>query len=425
MTLRIVAALLLPVLLFPSLLPGAEDTVADKLLEAARKGDVPSQVKLAAEYFSGRNRVVNPHLGAYWFRKAAGSGDAFARYNYALCLLNGWGVKKSAQTAFLWLGRAAEQNFIPAQILHAEMLFNGVAAEESDDYRLPQIASDRETALKTLRKLAVAGSPAASGKLARLLLSVPELRDSAAQEIRSAASFAASKLKRDPEVILLYSAVLQGGIGGSCDMKAAAALLEGIVDISPEAAAQLAEFYEFGFGVPADRKKALELTLKAAASGSPRAMISLGNRCLDGNGVEHDPAKAFQLFDKAWRTGYPRSASALGKCYLNGIGTGKDPARAFELFLMGAHAGDPESQYQLGLCFMGAVGTRMDIKSGAYWLKVASQSFHTEAMREYALCLLEGKGVEADRVQAAKLLRRSAARGDVKSVEVLNRESIQ
>ena len=46
-------------------------------------------------------------------------------------------------------------------------------------------------------------------------------------------------------------------------------------------------------------------------------------------------------------------------------------------------------------------------------------------MREYALCLLEGKGVEADRVQAAELLRQSAARGDVKSVEVLNRESIQ
>ncbi len=424
MTLRIFAALLLPVLLFPALLPGAESKVADKLLEAARKGDVQSQVKLAAEYFSGKKRIVNPHLGAYWFRKAAESGNAFARYNYALCSLNGWGVKKSPQTAFLWLGRAAEQNFVPAQILHAEMLFNGVAAEENDEYRFPQIAGDRETALKTLRKLAVSGNPAASGKLARLLLSVPELRESSAAEIRSAASFAASKLKRDPEVILLYSAILQGGIGGACDMKKAAVLLESIADISPEAMAQLAEFYEFGFGVPVDHKKALELTVQAAASGSPRAMISLGNRCLEGNGVGHDPEKAFQLFAKAWRTGYPRSASALGKCYLNGIGTGKDLTRAFELFLMGANAGDPEAQYQLGLCFLGAIGTKPDSKSGAYWLKTASQSFHTEAMREYAVCLLEGKGVEADRSQAAALLRQSAARGDVKSVEILNRESI-
>ena len=419
MILRITAVLLIPVLCLCS-----DGKVPDKLLEAARKGDAQSQVRVAAEYFSGRNRIVNPHLGAYWFRKAAESGNAFARYNYALCCLNGWGVKKSPQTAFLWLERAAGQSFVPAQIQHAEMLFTGVAAEESDEYHFPAIASDRESALKTLRKLAVSGNPAASGKLAGLLLSVPELRESAASEIRTAASFAASKLKREPEIILLYATVLQNGIGGASDMKTAAALLDSIADISPEAMAQLADFHEFGFGVPIDRRKALELTVKAASAGNPRAKIALGNRHLEGNGVEHDPAAAFKLFEEAWQTGYPMSSSALGKCYLNGIGTKQDTGRAFELFLMGANSGDPESQYRLGICFMDAVGTRQDVKSGAYWLKIASQNSHIEAAREYAICLLEGKGVPVDRRQAAALLRRAAAGGDVKAVEILNRESI-
>ena len=162
---------------------GAEKAVTDKLLEAARNGDVPSQVELAAEYFHGKKRVVNPHLGAYWFRRAAEGGNAFAQYNYALCCLNGWGVKKSTQIAFLWLGRAAGQQFVPAQIRHAELLFNGVPAEESEEYRFPSIGADPQTALNTLRRLAVAGNPVASGKLAKLLISDQETLDKNASEI--------------------------------------------------------------------------------------------------------------------------------------------------------------------------------------------------------------------------------------------------
>jgi TPR repeat protein len=341
-------------------------------------------------------------------------------YNYALCCLRGWGVKKSPQTAFLWLERAAERQFVPAQIKHAELLFNGVEAEESDDYRFPQIAANPDAALKTLRKLAVSGDWIASGTLAKLLLSDTANLEKNGAEIRAAAKFADSKNKGNTEITLLYATVLQNGIGGASDMKTAAKLLHRIADRSPEAMAQLAEFYQFGFGVEPDQKKALELTRKAASSGNPRAKIALGNRYLEGDLVKHDPAEAFRLFEEAWKSGYPRSSSVLGKCYLNGIGTRQDTARAFELFLMGANAGDPESQYQLALCFMNGKGTRQDFKSAAYWMEVASKSSHTEATRELAVCLLEGKGVAADRKSAEALLRISASKGDVKSVELLN-----
>ena len=73
---------------------------ADPLLEAARAGDVSSQLKLADQYFFGRNkRRVDLHLAAYWFRRAAESGNSYGVYELACCYENGRGVAKDPARA--------------------------------------------------------------------------------------------------------------------------------------------------------------------------------------------------------------------------------------------------------------------------------------------------------------------------------------
>ena len=417
-----VRKLLFALLLTPLFCFGTADkSPADTLLEAARNGDVPSQLKVADQFFFGKNnRKVNPALAAYWFRKAADAGSPRGQFNYGICCLKGWGVPASSQTGFLWISKAAEQQLEEALIMQAELLFRGLPEEDDPARSFPAMSADPEKSLAILRKLFSSGSSSAAKSLAGLLLSDQKLRSQNAAELRKCSEFAVRKMPLDIESVLMYSTVLQNGIGGNSDEKKAVELLHSISDFSPEAMARLSVIYEYGFSVPQDRKKALELCRKAAKLGSPRAMFTLGTKYLEGDMVEHSLSKAVDFFKQSWSGGYPPAAAALGKCFANGMGVDKNPEKAFDFFMQGAVAGDPEAQYHLGVCFSKAIGTAKNSAGAVHWFKAASESGHPDAMRELGISLIEGKGVKTDRSEGLRLLDAAASKGDVQAIEYLN-----
>lgn len=412
---------ILPALFSAAVCFAAEKPVADALLEAARNGDEISQLKVADQYFFGRNnRKADSHLAAYWFRKAADNGNARAQFNYGVCCLKGWGVPASPQTGFLWISKAAAQELEAAMIMQAELLFSGLAPELDPARRFPAMSADVNKSLEILRKLSGRGSALAAKSLARLLLKDPELRTKYAGELRKNAVFSAGKLPRDVECVLIYATVLQNGIGGDTDLKKAVQLLHSIEDISPEAMARLSEIYNYGFAVQQDCQKAFDLCQRAAELGSPRAQLALGMRYLEGDMVEHSPARAFELFRSSWHGGYPAAAAALGKCFLEGIGTQQDMQKAFEFFMQGANAGDPESQYRLGKCFLDGAGTDKDSAGAIHWFRTAAKSGHADAERELGIAMIEGRGTEINKSEGIKLLQTAASKGDIQSIEYLN-----
>lgn len=403
----------------------AEKGSSDLLLKAAREGEVISQLKVADQYFFGKKgRRVNLSLAAYWFRKAADAGNARGQFNYGVCCLKGWGVPASPQTGFLWISKAAAQQLEEALIMQAELLFRGLAAEDDPAHRFPAMSADVDKSLDILRKLVSQGNISAAKSLARLLLSDPVLRGKNATELRNCAMISAKNMPRDVECVLIYTTVLQNGIGGSTDTRQAVNLLHSIEDISPEAMARLSEIYEYGFSVPQDREKSLDLCRRAAKLGSPRAQFAMGTRHLEGNMVEHAPEKAFMFFKQSMQNGYPAAAAALGKCLLDGIGTEKNAEKAFELFMQGAVSGDPEAQYRLGRCFLDGTGTARDFSGAAHWFRSAANSGHTDAERELGIVMLEGKGMEINKVEGIRLLKTAAAKGDIQAIRYLNGEKI-
>ena len=394
-------------------------------MTSARDGDVNSQLKLADEYFFGRGkRKINLQLAAYWFRKAAENDSAKAKFNYGVCCLKGWGVPKSPQTGYLWISRAAEQNFEPAQIMQAELLFRGIEPEFDADRRFPAISADPQKSLEVLTALFEKNSVPAAKTLAKLLLSDVKLRQKHSFLLRRSAETAAEKMPFDVESVLVYSTVLQNGIGGAADMKKAVRLLHSIENASPEAMARLADVYEYGLSVHADPAKALEYCRRAAVNGSPRAIHAMGVRYLEANMVEHSPEKARKLFEQAWKAEYPAGASSLGKCYLNAIGTLRDETKAFELFMQGAAVGDPESQYQLGLCFLNGIGTVKDTSGAVHWFKAAAAAGVADAMRELGIALLRGIGTKQNIPYGRQMLEEAAKNGDAKAGEILRGEML-
>jgi len=71
---------------------------------------------------------------------------------------NGTGVEKSDEQAAQWIGRAAKDDNVPAQVEYAIMLFNGIGVEK-----------DETAAAKLFLKAAVRNNPVAQNRVARIL----------------------------------------------------------------------------------------------------------------------------------------------------------------------------------------------------------------------------------------------------------------
>ena len=130
---------------------GAEKAVTDKLLEAARNGDTQSQLKVADQYFFGKNsRKSNLVIAAYWFKKAADHGYPHAECMVGLCYAFGKGVNQNDQKALEYFKKAANKDI--AEAYYNLGWFNengkgGLPADVEEAKKWYQKAADKEHGL--------------------------------------------------------------------------------------------------------------------------------------------------------------------------------------------------------------------------------------------------------------------------------------
>lgn len=83
--------------------------------KAADQGSAFAQYFLGYAYEYGEGVTQSYSDAAYWYRKAAGQGDAKAQTDLALLYANGKGVSLSYAEAVYWFRKAAEQGYKEAQ----------------------------------------------------------------------------------------------------------------------------------------------------------------------------------------------------------------------------------------------------------------------------------------------------------------------
>lgn len=396
------------------LLSGADNS----LLNKARAGDADSQFQLANEFFYGKNRNANLPLAYYWFRRAAVSGSAAARYNLAVCLQKGWGCKANPAGAFYNFKLAMDKGVKKAVIRYAEMLFVGVDAGTFEEEQLPEVKADPENAIAILRPVAQSDSEAMV-LLAKLLYRDVEKNG---KELRSVLEkYVSAAADPDPEMLLIYSACLRSGLGGSTpDPEAGAKILQrAVLKNHPEATAQLAEMMLMGWGMKPNKPKALKLYEHAMKLGSPRAKTDVAQMKLAGINMPHDLAGAFKLLTEAAEKKYPPALCKLGDCYAFGIGTEVDMSKALYNYLMAAELGDRLAAYRIGEYYRDGKYVPKNPAVSFHFFKSAAQAGHPGAMREVGKALLGGSGIDPDYTRAAEWLQRAAQAGDREAAEIL------
>ena len=209
----------------------------------ANNGDPDAQNEIGKCYLDGNGVNKDSEKAFMWFMKAAKQGYVKGQHNVGVCYYNGNGVDQNRNEAFLWFKKAADQGYPNSEEVLGTCYFQGQGVEK-----------DNTQGFKWYMKAANQGFAKAQDKLARC--------------------------------------------------------------------------YYYGRGVDKDYVQAAFWYRKAAEQNYALAQSGLGFCYYNGHGVEKDYSQAVNLFRKAAAQGEPRAQWGLGYCYYEGQGIEKDIKQA-------------------------------------------------------------------------------------------------
>ena len=186
-----------------------------------------------------------------------------------------------------------------------------------------------------------------------------------------------------------------------------------------EAQCLLGVFYAEGRGVEQDYAEAVKWLRKAAKDSKYRKGISgaksqLGDCYFNGKGVEQDYDKAMMWYRRAADQGNELAMFRIAVCYAEGKGVERDEEKAVRWMLKAAEEGYAAAQCAVGLAGVQGKGFIVDAAEGKWIgksledLRKAAERGNPDAQFYLGTCCLEGVGVEQDRAEAGKWLRKAA-----------------
>ena len=182
-----------------------------------------------------------------------------------------------------------------------------------------------------------------------------------------------------------------------------------------EATYYLSLFYENGYGVERDEKRAVSLVREAAENDYAPAQNRLAAFYASGNGVDQSDELMFEWFKRAAENGDADGQYNVGICYFYGRGTEQNEAEAAEWFQNAAVNGSTPAQFRLGFCYMTGRGIDKDQKEAVTWYKKAAENGAAIAMYELGRCYEKGVGVVTDINKAAEYYHKAAENGHSKA----------
>ncbi len=392
-----------------------ESTENENLRKLAVKGDLEGQKKLAYEYFMGKNRQRNYKLAVYWFRKAAKQGDAFAKFNLAVCLTKGYGIAENKYAAFLLCNEAAKE--LPeAMLMLAKFYITGVIPPNPKKQQT--IYPDKDKATIRLKELVEKYNyKEAIYELAKLLLSKKDGND---DEKKYAVKLLNDAIKnKDSYAMNLLADCYYSGNGVPQSFEKMFYWLKqaSLLD-NNQAIARLGYCYWHGYGTKPNRKLAFKLFKHAANANVPMAMNQMGDLYASGQFVEENLTTAIEWYKKAAENDNIQAMFTLATYYVKGIYFKRDLQKASRLFHKAALLNHSRAQYEFALMLLAGASVKTNFDLAFYWFQKSALNDYAPAQRELANCYIEGIGTLKDETKAILWLKEAAKNGDKKAQQI-------
>ncbi len=381
---------------------GAEE---DGLRQSAESGNAEAQFALANEYFYGtETRKQNPELAAYWFLKAASAGLPAAQFNYAICLEQGYGVKKDQPLAAEYYRSAYESGNHHAGFNLAMLLLHDL--------------DQKEEARHVLKGLTEKQHASAMTELAALMFKTEEQdRESAFRLLEQACSLPGATAKG----FRMLADCHYGGSGTERNQALAEKYLKKAVAMNdPEAMARLAFLHE----EKAETEQAFRLYRKAAENGLAFGEYKYAEYICEGGEPGKGLDAALELYKSSAEKNCPQALTKLALFAMTGIGMdAPDKPRAAALFEKAAQTGHIPAMYNLACMYAAGDGIPQDDKRAFFWFGNAAVRGHAASMRKLGGCYYRGAGCLKDNEKASEWIKAAAEAGDFLAQEMIRQGS--
>ncbi len=214
-----------------------------------------------------------------------------------------------------------------------------------------------------------------------------------------------------------------------------------------EASCELAEMYEFGYGVPQNSAEALKWykmaarqggkakfsvrlasykpiptnkselkrfveTIKAdAIQGDSEAQRVLGTLFFKGLGLKRDFHESITWYKKSAEQGNAAACSNVGFMYQHGAGISQDYKQAVRYYQKATDLGDPEGTNNLGFMYARGLGVQKNPQEAIRLFKLAYEQGNLDAASNLGWMHQKGLGVPKDYKKAVELYAKAAANG--------------
>ncbi|MBS1806322.1 MAG: sel1 repeat family protein [Acidobacteria bacterium] len=253
-----------------------------RIQAGAERGFIQQEIELAGAYFAGHGVTRDEKQAAYWYEKAANSGDPGAQLQIGYFYEAGIGVERDPARAASWFQRAAAGGSVAARVNLGVAYTWGVG-----------VRKDPEFATKLFREAADKGS----GPGACFLADAYYFGIGVSKDVDKARRwFEVAAKRHDPQGELSLALLLLQQPGQDDEEKAIKLLRDaansGYVAARHELALRLARKPEF-ISAP---QEALEQLQEASSEGFWKSTVVLGVLYRDGRGVTKDAEAAYVQF---------------------------------------------------------------------------------------------------------------------------------
>lgn len=279
----------------------AADADISQIQASAKHGNIREQIALADAYFSGHGVKQDLKMAAFWYEKAAGSGDPIAQNEIGYLYQVGLGVRADEARAVHWFQLAAAGGFLDAKVNLGVAYMWGAG-----------VPKDPNAAGQLIREAAEKGSDIGATYLGDMYyFGVGVTKDEAA---------AKPWYERGAKLHNRLAAFRLGGMilaqkDHPEDMKRAVSLYReaasgGFVPAMHALGLLLVNHPELN---ASNTDEAVSLLSRSADAGTWRSSIVLGVLSRDGKMVPHDDKSAYFHFQVAIRQGGDTARDLLSK----------------------------------------------------------------------------------------------------------------
>ncbi|MFB3055643.1 MAG: tetratricopeptide repeat protein, partial [Ignavibacteriaceae bacterium] len=148
-----------------------------KLMQEANSGDVLAQHELGLRYLLGEGMTADTTKAVYWLSKAANQKLPSAMYNYAILLINGWGVDWDPFSAFKFFKGAAKAGMIQAQYVVGILYTDNLIVKRDLNYAFYWVKKSADEGYEPAEDVVVQIEPRTSPSIVDSISKIEEEND--------------------------------------------------------------------------------------------------------------------------------------------------------------------------------------------------------------------------------------------------------